>query len=150
MKEAHDDFGHRGVHAVFETLRAHFQWPYLYQDVVSYIQTCHECQIQSVKRLTTPLNVSEQGTLFLKIYVDVMDMPLGVNKYKYIVAAQDDLTQAAEGRALKKNNSKNVAAFLWEEIICRYGSIGKIVTDNGPEFGKACESLIKKYGISQI
>jgi hypothetical protein len=150
MKEAHDDFGHRGVHAVFETLRSRFQWPYLYQDVVSYVQTCHECQIRSVKRLTTPLNVSEPGTLFSKIYVDVMDMPLGVNKYKYIVAARDDLTQAAEGRALKKNNSKNVAAFLWEEIICRYGSIGEIVTDNGPEFGKACETLIKKYGIPQI
>jgi hypothetical protein len=150
LREAHDDFSHCGVHAVFETLQARFQWPYLYQDVVKNVQTCHECQIWSVKWLTTPLKVSKPATLFSKIYVDVMDMLQGVNQYKYIVAAWDDLSQAAEGHWLKKNNMRSIANFLWQEIICCYGSIGKIVTDNNSEFGQACEQLIKKYGIAQI
>jgi hypothetical protein len=148
--EAHDEFGHRGVHAVFQTLQARFQWPYLYQDVVAYVQSCHQCQIRSTKKLTVPLTVSEPATLFSKIYVDVMDMPRGIHGYKYIVAARDDLSQAAEGRALRENTAKNVAAFLWEDIICRYGSIGEIVTDNGGEFAAACEELIRRYGIPQI
>ena len=49
-----------------------------------------------------------------------------------------------------KNNSKNIARFLWEQIICRYGHIAEIVTDNGPEFKGATTILLKWYGIPQI
>jgi transposase InsO family protein len=70
--------------------------------------------------------------------------------YKYIVAARDDLSQAAEGRALKAANSATISKFLWEEIICRYGAIGMVVMDNGPEVQKAFEHLMEKYGIPQV
>ena len=70
--------------------------------------------------------------------------------YKYIVVARCDLSHAAEGRALKNLRSKTVAKFFWEEVICRYGHVAEIVTDNGSEFAGACEVLMKKYGIHQI
>jgi transposase InsO family protein len=70
--------------------------------------------------------------------------------YKYIVAARDDLSQAAEGRALKAANSATISKFLWEEIFCRYGAIGMVVTDNGPEVQKVFEHLMEKYGIPQV
>ena len=53
--------------------------------------------------------------------------------FKYIVAAQDDLTGGAEGRALQKSNARAISQFVFEEILCRYGTVGQITTDNGPE-----------------
>jgi hypothetical protein len=70
--------------------------------------------------------------------------------YRYIVAARDDLTGACEARALKSAASQPVAEFLWEEIICRYGFIGQIVTDNGSETKGFFQELVKKYDIPHI
>ena len=70
--------------------------------------------------------------------------------YRYIIAARDDLTYVAEGRALRRADSKSTAKFFWEEIICRYGHIAEVVTDNGSEVKGAFERLLHRYGIPQI
>ncbi len=70
--------------------------------------------------------------------------------YRYIVAARDDLSRASEGRALRKANAKTLAKFFWEEILCRYGAVGQVVTDNGPEVRGAFENLTNRYRIPQI
>ena len=41
-----------------------------------------------------------------------------VNGMEFLVAARDDLSGWVEARALGKNNSLNVAKFIWEDIIC--------------------------------
>ena len=71
-------------------------------------------------------------------------------KYLYLVAARDSLSGAAEGRALAKANSRALAQFFWEEIICRYGAIQQVTTDNGSEIKGAFEELMKRYDIPQI
>jgi hypothetical protein len=149
LKQAHDGYGHRGVHAVFETLRPRFWWPYMFQDIKHHIATCHECQICSTVQLTIPPTVSRPATIFQKIYLDDMYMPKAQG-YKYTVAVRDDLSQAAEGRALKAANSATISKFLWEEIFCQYDVIGIVVTDNGPEVQKAFEHLMEKSGIPQV
>lgn len=73
-----------------------------------------------------------------------------VRGYGYIVAARDDLSHAAEGRALRKISTKHLSKFFWEQIICRYGHIAEVVTDNGSEVAKAFRRLLKRYGIPQI
>jgi len=70
--------------------------------------------------------------------------------YRYIVAARDDLSGAAEGRKLKKATARTVSQFIFEELICRYGAIAEIVTDNGPEVKGAVEELLRRNGMSQI
>jgi hypothetical protein len=117
VQEAHDQFGHCRVHAVFETLQSHFYWLYLYQDIVQYVKICHECQIHSTKQAAISPTLSVSTNLFAKIYIDVMDMPMSKEGYKYIVAVQDDLTQAAEGRALKQIQAVDLSKFIWEDII---------------------------------
>lgn len=77
-------------------------------------------------------------------------MPESADKYKYIVAARDDLSGTCEARALQHATSAELAKFFWEEIYCRYGAPQKVVTDNGPEIKKAFEALLKRLGIPQI
>ena len=70
--------------------------------------------------------------------------------YRYIVAARDDLSGAAEGRALRKCNARAIAQFVWEEILCRYGAIGQITTDNGPEVRAEFTQLMDRYHIPHV
>ncbi|EGO20850.1 hypothetical protein SERLADRAFT_351677, partial [Serpula lacrymans var. lacrymans S7.9] len=45
LTEAHKRLGHRGVNGVFSTVREHFYWLHMLQDVKHHVCTCHECQI---------------------------------------------------------------------------------------------------------
>ncbi|OBZ76577.1 Transposon Tf2-6 polyprotein [Grifola frondosa] len=53
-------------------------------------------------------------------------------------------------RALRKETSKTLGDFVFENILCRWGALSEIVTDNGPAFVKAIEYLAKKYHINHI
>jgi hypothetical protein len=77
-----------------------------------------------------------------------MNMPTS-GGFKFIVAARDDLSLAAEGRALRSNNASSMASFFWEQIFCRYGAVKQVVTDNGPEVEGAFKELLKRYRIPQ-
>ena len=149
LKEAHDSLGHRGIHATTELIHHRFHWPHLYEDVKAYVKSCHECQIRSVKKVEIPLLVSTPSKIFVKIHVDIMYMP-PAQGYRYIVAACDDLSRASEGRALWKATSDALAQFFWEQILCRYGQVGLVVTDNGAEVRGAFEKLMHRYGIPQV
>ena len=78
-----------------------------------------------------------------------MYMPVA-RGYRYLIAARDDLSGAAEGRALKELTAKAVAQFFWEQIICRYGAVYQVTTDNGPEVKEAFSKLMQRYGIPQV
>jgi transposase InsO family protein len=149
LNQAHEDLGHRGVQAVFETIKLRFYWPHLFSDIKHHVASCHECQIRNTRRVEIPLTVSTPATLFSKIYIDIMLMPKS-RGYRYIVAARDDLSRAAEGRALKKANAKSLAKFFWEQIYCRYGSVIQVVTDNGPEVKGAFDILLRRLRIPQV
>ena len=68
----------------------------------------------------------------------------------WIILCWDDISGITEGRALPKDNSKNIATFFREQILLRYGAIGEVVTDNGPSLQGAFERLTKEFNIKQI
>jgi len=43
-----------------------------------------------------------------------------------------------------------VGKFVFENILCRWGAVEEIVTDNGPAVVSAVEHLAAKYGIHHI
>jgi transposase InsO family protein len=150
LKQAHEGTGHRGIQAVFELIRHRFFWPYSRADIYHHVKSCHDCQLRSLKKTEIPLTISAPTTLFTKIYIDIMHMPESADKFKYIVAARDDLSGTCEARALQHASSKELSRFFWEELYCRYGAPQKVITDNGPEVKKAFEALLKRLGIPQI
>lgn len=149
LKGAHERLGHRGEQAVMQTLRQRFYWPNMWRDAQHHVRSCHECQLRSTKKVEVPLTVSFPVTLFTKIYVDVMYMDKA-GGFQFIVAARDDLSRATEGRALRNLKAKTLANFFWEEIICRYGAVGQVVTDNGAEVQEAFAELVRRYGIPHV
>jgi len=70
--------------------------------------------------------------------------------YRYITQARCSLTAWPEWRALRVETSRTIGAFIFEEILCRWGAVEEIVTDNGTAYVAALDWLQDKYGIWHI
>jgi len=55
-----------------------------------------------------------------------------------------------EERALRKENGRSIRQWLFEDVICQWGSLVKIVTDNRVPFKKTLNWLEEKYGIKGL
>ena len=148
LNEAHS-LGHRGEEATFRTIQHRFAWPFYRSDVRHFVQSCHECQIRTVKRSDLPLRISTPSLIFQRLYLDVMHMPKAKN-YRYIVAARDDLTGALAARAIQRVNALTIATFFEEEILTRFGHVLEVITDNGSETKAAFQNLLSRYNVRQI
>jgi len=127
----------------------HFWWPSLNKDLSWYLKTCHQCQTQSVAKVVLPPSISMPASLFQQTHTDTMFMPSS-NGYDHIMQAHCSLSSWTEWRMLKSKMAHTLGTFLFEEILCRWGVIEEIVTDNGPPFVAAVNWLAEKYHIHHI
>ncbi|GLB43661.1 putative integrase core domain containing protein [Lyophyllum shimeji] len=149
LRSVHDGLGHRRFFATRAMLLERFWWPHVHADIVWFVRTCHICQIQQTGKVLIPPTVATPAPLFAKVYIDTMHMPSS-HGYAYIVQGRCSLAHWPEWRALRKENHKTIGEWLFEDIICRWGGLREIVTDNGPAFIKAVAYLAKKYHINFI
>ena len=54
--------------------------------------------------------------------------------YTYLVQARCSLSSYAEYEALRSENGKNVANFIFKSIVCRWGTPIDLITDNGTAY----------------
>lgn len=119
------------------------------QDLKWYLATCHECQLRSTQKINIPPIVSMPLPLFHKVYADTMLLPKS-NRYRYVAHGRCSLSSWPEWRMLEEETAYSLGCFIFEEILCRWGAIAEIVTDNGGPWVKAVEWLAAKYGIHHI
>ncbi|KNZ78581.1 hypothetical protein J132_11221 [Termitomyces sp. J132] len=74
--------------------------------------------------------------LFSKLYIDTMFMPPS-DRFKYIIQGHCLLTHYPKFHMLIRKNSKPIAKCLYKDIICCWGALSKIVTNNGALILKA-------------
>lgn len=149
LTQGHENLGHRKVKAMWEALKIRFYWPRLRADIQHHVASCSPCQVRNTKKVEIPPTISAPVSVFSKIYIDVMRMPLA-SKYSMIVAARDDLTGFCEAKPLISQNADSLAEFLWSHIYCRYGCPQQVTTDNGSEVLGAFEVLAKRLRIPQV
>lgn len=70
--------------------------------------------------------------------------------FKYIVQSRCSLTAWPEWRALRTETGVTLGRFIFEEILCRWGAVEEIITDNGTAYIAALDWLASKYGIHHI
>jgi hypothetical protein len=149
VRAAHDDLGHKGVYSTRRFLLDRFWWPSLDSDVKWFVETCHECQLRQETKVRIPPTVATPAPLFRKAYIDTMHMP-SAGGFHYIVQARCSLTAWPEWRALRTETGHTLGNFIFEDILCRWGAVEEIVTDNGSAFVAALDWLARKYGIRHI
>src|SRR5579862_3314307 len=150
IRDFHDEGGHRGTQTTYENVARRYQWKGMWDDVTSYVKTCEECQKRARIRYEEPLHPTVSRTVWKKVGIDVVHMSEILEGYKYTVFTQDDLFGWSEGCAIKERNSRNIAKFIYEDIICRHGCPLKIVMDGGSENKKLTKTLLEDYKIKQI
>src|SRR6266540_3250891 len=82
-----------------------------------------------------------------RIGIDIVGLlPVTERENRYIVTCIDYMTKWAEAKLLPDKSARQVAWFLYEEIICRYGCPQIIQSDNGLEFvNEVVKELLKQF-----
>lgn len=150
VRQAHEESGHRGRHPTYKKLADFYFWPNMYRDIAIHCRTCHECQLRSTYRPVVPINPTWVPTIFRKFNLDLVDMGITSGGYKYIVDMRDDLSGWIEARMLASKSSADIAKFIYEDVICRFGCIPQITTDNGQEFHGVVKELADRFGIKIV
>ena len=60
--------------------------------------------------------------------------PTAVRQLKFLEVNIDYFTKWVEVEALSTITEKNVRSFVWKNIICKYGIIRVLVSENGKQF----------------
>ncbi|KAL3680258.1 hypothetical protein R1sor_023214 [Riccia sorocarpa] len=66
---------------------------------------------------------------------------------RYLVLAMEDLSNQVEGRALRRNTTEDVCRFLLEDVVCRYGWVGKITANGGELDAQEARDFFQRYGL---
>ena len=119
-----------------------FWWPRIKADIVWYLRPCHICQQQQTQQLLIPPVVATPAGLFSKVYMDTMHL-LAAGGFRYIVQGRRSLIFWPEFKMLRAENSTNIGDWIFQDILCCWGSIREIVTDNSAPFIKALDYLAK-------
>ena len=150
LKMAHDSLGHRGFYATKTLISERFWWPELERDVSWYCKTCHLCQTRQKLLVKVPPVVTHTPSIFQVLHADTMHMSPKSNGCGHIAHGRCGMTSWMEGRPLRSENGKSIAIWIFEDIICRWGCMVEIVTDNGGAYRAAVAWLEQKYGIKGI
>jgi len=149
MEAAHNDIGHRGFYATHALLTERYWWPFVGRDVAWYVKTCRICQLRQTRQISIPPVVAIPAPLFSKMYMDTMHLPRS-GGFAYIVQGRCSLTHYPEFRMLRKETAQTIGDWIFQDILCRWGTLVEIVSDNGKPFIAALSHLEKKYHIKHI
>ncbi|GKB81255.1 reverse transcriptase domain-containing protein [Tanacetum coccineum] len=72
---------------------------------------------------------------FYKWGIDIAGpFPEGPGKVKFLIVAIDYFTKWIEAKAVATITRNQVKKFVWDNIVCRFGLLGEIISDNGKQF----------------
>ncbi|GKA15404.1 reverse transcriptase domain-containing protein [Tanacetum coccineum] len=109
----------------------------MHRDVREMIRTCNNCQIERPvpRNPQQPLTPITALWPFYKWGIDIVGpFPKGPGKVKFLIVAMDYFTKWIEVKAVATITGKQVKKFMWDNIVCRFGLPGEIVSDNGKQF----------------
>jgi hypothetical protein len=150
MTAAHDHNGHRGFFATKSLLVQRFWWPEMERDINQFVKTCHPCQERQKQLVRIPPTKTHTPSIFEVLHADVMHMTPVSNGHKYIAHGRDGLMSWVEARALKAETGRAIGLWIYEDILCRWGSLRTIVTDNGGPMKAGVAWIAQKWGINHI
>nr|GEW64035.1 reverse transcriptase domain-containing protein [Tanacetum cinerariifolium] len=140
MREIHK--GSCSMHAgpwsvVAKAIRLGYYWPTMHKDARDMIRKCSDCQIHRpvTRHPQQPLTPITATWPFYKWGIDIAGpFPEGPGKVKFLMVAMDYFTKWIEAKAVATITGGQVKKFVWDNIVCRFGIPGEIISDNGKQF----------------
>ncbi|GJZ84253.1 reverse transcriptase domain-containing protein [Tanacetum coccineum] len=131
IREIHE--GSCSIHAgprsmVAKVMRSGYYWPTMHRDARDMILKCKDYQ-----------GIDIAGP-FLE----------GPEKAKFLIVVMDYFTKWIDSKAVATISGGQVKEFVWDNIMCRFGLSGEIVSDNGKQFSdNPFKDWCKKLNITQ-
>ncbi|GKC72069.1 reverse transcriptase domain-containing protein [Tanacetum coccineum] len=122
---------------VGQALRIGYYWPTMHKDARALIKACQECQVHKpvLRNPQKKLNSITSPWPFYKWGLDIAGpFPKGPGKVKFLIVAMDYFTKWIEAKPVETITGNQVKQFVWENIMCRFGLPGEIISDNGKQF----------------
>ncbi|GJS36547.1 reverse transcriptase domain-containing protein [Tanacetum coccineum] len=127
--------GTRSVMA--KALRIGYYWPTMHKDARALIRACGDCQVHK----PIPRNPQQKLTPimspwpFYKWGINIAGpFSEGPGKVKFLIVAIDYFTKWIEAKLVATITGNQIKKFVWENIVCRFGLPGEIISDNGRQF----------------
>ncbi|GJW47702.1 reverse transcriptase domain-containing protein [Tanacetum coccineum] len=101
------------------------------------IRACQDCQVHK----PVPRNPQQKLTPitspwpFYKWGIDIArPFPEGPRKVKFLIVAMDYFTKWIEAKSVVTITGNQIKKFVWDNIVCKFGLPGEIISDNGKQF----------------
>ncbi len=145
----HPISAHFATKATFDKMRERYYWPRMYKDIKEYVESCNQCQRRGKPQKKNELHSIASVEPFYQIGIDIVGpLPITDKGNKYIVVAVDYFTKWPEAKAIPEATAKEVATFIYEEIICRHGCPKKILSDRGSHFNnQVIQEITERFRI---
>ncbi|GJT70852.1 reverse transcriptase domain-containing protein [Tanacetum coccineum] len=132
-----------------KALRIGYYWPTMHEDTRALIRACQDCQVhkhvprnpqQKLTPITSPWPI-------YKLAIDIAGpFPEGPGKVKFLIVALDYFIKWIEAKPVTTITGNQVKKFVWDNIVCRFGLLGEIISDNAKvvrddPFKDWCEKL---------
>lgn len=143
---------HASKDTMFNKMKDRYYWPQMYEDIKKYVMSCDICQRRGKAKRNEPLHPIPVGEPFYHIGIDfVGPLPKTKDGNRYIIVAMDYLTKWPEAKPVQEATAAETVKFVYEDIICRHGCPGKILTDRGTHFNnKLLQGLMEKFSIKHL
>ena len=157
LKEVHEGVwgNHIGARTLAgKVLRQGYYWPTMLRDATDLVRKWKIFQEHAkISHLPSePLTSVTSPWLFQQWGLDILGpLPIGKGQCKFIIVAVDYFTKWAEAEPLATITEQKIRNFVWRSIICRFGILRALVSDNIKKFDNAkfrdfCAELgIKNY-----
>jgi len=141
IRELHEAplMAHVGGFKTYERIKCRYFFPNLRKKIDEFIRSCHVCQMRrpppegyfgQTKNLTT-----EDLEVWDLVSIDICGpFPQSTRGNKYIIQAVEHKTRWVIAKAYREATAKTVARFVYEHIICVFGSPKRLLSDNGTQF----------------
>ena len=103
-------------------------------DAVELVKKCDKCQrFGNVQRLPTKrLTTITSPWPFAQWGIDIIGpLPLGKGQVKFLLVAIDYFIKWVNAEALATITKAKIRSFMWKNIICRFGILMTIISNNG-------------------
>lgn len=129
--------GHYGIERTIQKILSKYYFPNMRKYVTAYLKSCIDCQRYKISNLKpagllqTPVPAQRFETIAIDLFGPLPETAQG-NKWIFIL--EDTASKWVELFSLQIASAEECAKVLINEIILRYGTPRRAISDNGPQF----------------
>ena len=147
---------HPGRKRTLRAISRFYTWKGLSRSVAKWVKSCRCCHVRKPPRQENqgePSVVCKVKEAWHTLAIDIVDVSSTptCEGFKYILTCVDIFTSWVIAIPLRTRKAQVVGDAIHQHILCRYGRVKKIITDEGKEFVNASLTFVySMWGISPI